>query len=72
MYKLTFPSSPSMTFNTLDEAANFMCSIFYGFISCIDENGDDNSIKLCQLISKKLRNKKESPNLKRISNERFN
>ena len=60
MYKLTFPSRPAMTFKSLDAAAEFMCGVFYGFISCIDENGDDHSIKLCQLISKKLSNKKKN------------
>ena len=63
MYKLTFPSSPSKTFNTLDEAAEFMCSVFYGFIRCIDENGDDLSVDLCKLISKKLSNKKRIAHL---------
>lgn len=64
MYKLTFPASPAMTFNSLDEAAEFMCGVFYGFISCIDENGDDLSVDLCKLISKKLRNKKRIAQLK--------
>ena len=53
-----------MTFNSLDDAAEFMCGVFYGFISCIDENGHDHSIKLCQLISKKLSIKKRIAQLK--------
>ena len=64
MYKLTFPSNPAMTFNSLDDAAEFMCSVFYGFISCIDENGDDYSVTLCKLIVKKLKNKKRIAQLK--------
>lgn len=64
MYKLTFPSNPAMTFNSLDDAAEFMCSVFYGFISCIDENGDDHSVTLCKLIVKKLKNKKRIAQLK--------
>lgn len=64
MYKLTFPSRPSMTFNSLDDAAEFMCSVFYGFMSCIDKNGDDHSVTLCKLITKKLNNKKRIAELK--------
>lgn len=64
MYKLTFPSRPTMTFKSLDDAAEFMCSVIYGFKSCIDENGDDHSVILCQLIVKKLKNKKRIEQLK--------
>jgi len=64
MYKLTFPGRPSMTFNSLDDAAEFMCSVFYGFMSCIDENGDDVSVTLCRLITKKLNNKRRIAELK--------
>lgn len=64
MYKLTLPARPSMTFNSLDAAAEFMCSVYYGFISCIDENGDDHSVTLCKLISKKLANKRRIAQLK--------
>ena len=64
MYKLTFPAHPAMTFNSLDDAAEFMCSVIYEFISCIDENGDDHSVTLCKLITKKLNNKKRIAQLK--------
>lgn len=64
MYKLTFPSRPSMTFNSLDDAAEFMCGVIYGFKSCFDENGDDHSVTLCRLIVKKLANKKRMAQLK--------
>ena len=64
MYKLTFQARPSMTFNSFDEAAEYMCTVHYGFISCIDENGDDHSVDLCKLISKKLSNKTRLKKLK--------
>lgn len=64
MYKLTFPAHDTKTFNSLDDAAEFMCSVIYGFISCIDENGDDHSVTLCKLITKKLNNKKRIAQLK--------
>lgn len=63
-YKLTFPARPSMTFNSFEDAAEFMCSVPYGFISCTDENDDDHSVDLCKLISKKLNNKKRIAQLK--------
>ena len=64
MYKLTFPTRHSMTFNSLDDAAEFMCGVIYGFKCCYDENGDDHSVTLCQLIVKKLENKKRMAQLK--------
>ena len=64
MYKLTFPSRPAMTFKSLDDAAEFMCTVPYGFISCIDENDDDVSVQLCRLISKKLNNNSRLKKLK--------
>ena len=64
MYKLTFPSRPAMTFKSLDDAAKFMTTVSYGFISCTDPNGDDCSIALCQLIVKKLKNNNRLNDLK--------
>ena len=64
MFTLTFPVQEPQTFSSLDAAAEFMCSVFYGFISCTDENGDDHSVALCHLISKKLENKKRIAELK--------
>ena len=64
MYKLTFPAHDPKTFSSLDAAAEFMCTVSYGFISCTDENDDDISVQLCRLISKKLNNKKRIAQLK--------
>lgn len=33
MYKLTFPAHEPKTFSSLDAAAEFMCTVPYGFIS---------------------------------------
>lgn len=64
MYKLTFPAHDPKTFSSLDEAAEFMCTVPYGFISCTDENDDDVSVQLCRLISKKLNNNSRLKKLK--------
>lgn len=63
MYKLTFPAHDPKTFSSLDAAAEFMCTVPYGFISCTDEN-DDVSVQLCRLISKKLNNNSRLKKLK--------
>ena len=64
MYKLTFPAHDQKTFSSLDAAAEFMCTVLYGFISCTDENYDDVSVQLCRLISKKLNNNSRLKKLK--------
>lgn len=64
MFTLTFPAHEPQTFSSLDAAAEFMCSVAYGFISCTDENGDDLSVTLCKLITKKLRNKSRLKKIK--------
>ena len=64
MYKLTFPAHEPQTFSSLDAAAEFMCTVAYGFITCTDENDDDYSVALCRLITKKLSNKKRIAQLK--------
>ena len=65
MYKLIFPAHELQTFNSLDAAAEFMCTVPYGFICCIDSNGDDHTVTLYKLIAKKLNNKKRIEQLKK-------
>ena len=68
MYIIYFndPRKP-LKFETMNEAAEFMCSVDYGFLSCIDTSSKyptDCTLSLCKLISKRLENKQRENKIK--------
>lgn len=57
----------SLKFETMNDAAEFLCSVDYGFISCIDISSKyptDCTLSLCKLISKRLENKHREDKIK--------
>ena len=65
MYIVTFNIRSPMKFDSLDSAADFLCSVDYGFVACFDDKNNDISFLLCKLISKKLQNQHRENQLKK-------